>query len=201
MTDLFSLSAADLPLGEREILSSLGCPADAQTSELRKIAHRAIARARELAHPTAIGRRFPLDRQAGVPALRDALLPLPGKDIAAHLDGCRSCLLLAVTLGTAVERELHRLAASPTEALYFDAACSILVEAAADAAQDAMLPAIPHGRITFRYSPGYGDLPLSIQSSFLSVLDAPRRIGLMLTDSGLMIPRKSITGIVGIREE
>jgi cobalamin-dependent methionine synthase I len=50
-----------------------------------------------------------------------------------------------------------------------------------------------------RFSPGYGDLSLSVQSDLLNVLDARRNIGLTLSDSLMMIPQKSVTAIVGLK--
>lgn len=52
--------------------------------------------------------------------------------------------------------------------------------------------------ITFRYSPGYGDLPLDVQSSFLRALDAQKKIGLTVSENNLLFPRKSVTAIIGI---
>ena len=197
MNRVLSLSAADLAVTTEEILLSLGCPLHAQEADMHKKASAAISRARMLAAPSAVDSTFALTWADGHPIPVGAALPLPGDDIAAHLCGCDKVLLLAVTLGHAVERELHRLSADPTAALYFDAACSLLTEAAADAAQAEMLSDISN-TLRFRYSPGYGDLPLSVQPALLSVLDASRHIGLTLTDSDLLLPRKSITGIVGI---
>ena len=54
--------------------------------------------------------------------------------------------------------------------------------------------------LTTRYSPGYGDLPIGIQRDFIRLLDTVRRIGLNVSDSGIMIPRKSVTAIIGISE-
>ena len=54
--------------------------------------------------------------------------------------------------------------------------------------------------LTTRYSPGYGDLPIGIQRNFIRLLDTVRRIGLNVSDSGIMIPRKSVTAIIGISE-
>ena len=51
---------------------------------------------------------------------------------------------------------------------------------------------------TRRYSPGYGDLPLSVQPALLDALDAGRRLGVTLTESLLMVPMKSVTAVVGI---
>ena len=39
-----------------------------------------------------------------------------------------------------------------------------------------------------RFSPGYGDLPLTVQKDFFRVLDCTRKIGLSLNDSLLMSP-------------
>ena len=49
-----------------------------------------------------------------------------------------------------------------------------------------------------RFSPGYGDLPLSVQKDIISLLEAPKRIGLSLNDSLLMSPTKSVTAFAGI---
>ena len=200
MTGLHPSPAARLPLTPADVLLSLGCPVPAHTPELLDAAAAGITRARALAEPKTLWRLFPLAWEDGRPVLVGASLPLPGDDIAAHLAGSTHCLVTATTLGLATERELLRLSASPAEALYFDAACSVLVEAAADEAEAAILPTLPrHDAPTFRYAPGYGDLPLAIQPQLLAVLDAPRKMGLTLTATGLMLPRKSITGFVGVR--
>ena len=49
-----------------------------------------------------------------------------------------------------------------------------------------------------RRSPGYGDLPLSLSRRILEELDAPRRIGVSVTDSDLLVPSKSVTAICEI---
>ena len=51
-----------------------------------------------------------------------------------------------------------------------------------------------------RVSPGYGDIPLSMQKEIFSALDCSRKIGLSLNASLLMTPTKSVTAIVGIGE-
>ena len=49
-----------------------------------------------------------------------------------------------------------------------------------------------------RRSPGYGDLPLSLSRTILAELDAPRKIGVSITDSNLLVPSKSVTAICEI---
>jgi cobalamin-dependent methionine synthase I len=51
-----------------------------------------------------------------------------------------------------------------------------------------------------RYSPGYGDLGIENNKGILDVLSAQRNIGLTITDSGIMIPRKSVVAIMGVSE-
>ena len=53
-------------------------------------------------------------------------------------------------------------------------------------------------RVMPRRSPGYGDLPLSLSRTIINELDAPRRLGVSITDSGLLVPSKSVTAICEI---
>ena len=52
--------------------------------------------------------------------------------------------------------------------------------------------------LTGRYSPGYGDWPIGVQPRIAALLDTPRRIGLCVTGTCLMLPRKSITAALGL---
>lgn len=136
-----------------------------------------------------------------VVALEGCALTLPGRDIAAHLAGACEAALMACTLGAASERELRKHAAlSPLDALLYGAAASALVEAAANAAEARIVAEAAERdlRTNFRYSPGYGDLPLSVQPAFLDALDAARRIGLAVTEGNLLVPTKSVTAVVGL---
>ena len=49
-----------------------------------------------------------------------------------------------------------------------------------------------------RRSPGYGDLPLSLSRRILEELDAPRKIGVSITESDLLVPSKSVTAVCEI---
>jgi len=85
----------------------------------------------------------------------------------------------------------------------FDSAATALVERAADAANArARAYAAKQGSFTsWRFSPGYGDLPLAVQRDFLAALDATRQLGITLTPSNLMVPTKSVTAIVGVHPD
>ena len=53
-------------------------------------------------------------------------------------------------------------------------------------------------RTNWRYSPGYGDLPLALQPEIVRVLAADKRLGMVATESNLLIPAKSVTAFVGL---
>ncbi|MEI3232816.1 MAG: hypothetical protein V8S24_17230 [Gordonibacter pamelaeae] len=132
---------------------------------------------------------------------------LGGRDIARHLDG--ACEVANVhglhALGAQEGERALRLRAGRERhgrAPVYEAAASALVEAAADAEEARIVAeAAARGlRTNFRYSPGFGDLPLAVQPAFLAALDAPRRIGLAATAGNLLVPTKSVTAVVGLFE-
>lgn len=167
-------------------------------ARLDEIVHHCI----ELARPRGAISTFPV-AAVGPDSieLEGCALALPGSSIAEHLTDATEVALLAVTLGADVDRELRRLSfVDAFEQVLFDAAATALVERAADAAE-AQVRAYAHAKeayTSWRFSPGYGDLPLEIQPTFLAVLDATRQLGITLTPSNLMVPTKSITALVGI---
>lgn len=130
-------------------------------------------------------------------------IALPGRDIARHLQGCHACYLLSLTLGVGIEQTIRAAEASDMpQAVLLDTCASVLVEGYAAQAQEALQEeaASAGSFVTGRFSPGYGDFPLSLQPVFLRLTDAPRRIGLTTNESFILIPRKSVTAIVGIAD-
>lgn len=182
-------------VGEDEVLRYLGHGGQVLSAELRERLDAMVARCAEVARPALVRRSF---------AVGDLPLSLPGNDIARHLATATEVVLFAATLGHGVDRELRRLAvANPLGEVLFDAAATAAIERVADE-QEARVRAEAAERGLFcswRFSPGYGDLPLDVQSSFLAVLDATRRLGITLTPSSLMVPSKSVTALIGIHPE
>lgn len=123
--------------------------------------------------------------------------PLTGKDIAKLLAPCDTVYLMACTLGPQAERLITlKSHLSPTAGLIADACASALTEAWCDKCEAEIRSRA--GELTFRYSPGYGDLPLTVQKPILEALVAHKRIGVSLSDSYLLTPRKSVVAILGV---
>lgn len=128
-------------------------------------------------------------------------LRLSGRDIEAHLDGCSHAVIMAATLSIEADRLIDRAQSrSLADALALDALGSAGIEQICGKAEDIIKNQLPEKYMTWRFSPGYGDFPIDIQKSLADILDAGRRIGLTVTDSCLMIPRKSVTAVIGVSD-
>ncbi len=127
-------------------------------------------------------------------------LTLLGDSISEHLKDCSKVILMAVTLGAGVEQLMMRTQVSDMSlALIMDACASAAVEAVCNKLQQKLEAAYGKQKLylTDRFSPGYGDLPISLQGEFCRVLNTARRIGLSVTGTNIMVPRKSVTAIIG----
>lgn len=129
-------------------------------------------------------------------------VPLSGEDIKKHLKGCNEAILLAATLSGEADKLIRQAAVSDmAEALAVDCLCSAAVEQVCEQAEEEIFSSADAPYRTWRFSPGYGDLPLSLQKEFLYALNAQRRIGLTVTESSLLIPTKSVTALIGISQK
>ncbi len=129
-------------------------------------------------------------------------VPLTGNDVRRHLDGCDRVILLAATASAEADKLIRQASvAGMADALAVDCLCSAAIEQICDLAEEEIFSRINAPYRTWRFSPGYGDLPLDLQKPLLKVLNAQRRIGLTVTDSLLMVPSKSVTAIIGISDK
>ena len=124
-----------------------------------------------------------------------------GKDIAQLLEQCTQAILMAATLGSEVELLLrHSQVRNMGDAVILDAAASAAIENVCDNLCADLAALFSPRYLTDRFSPGYGDFPFSQQRELCDVLDVNRQIGVSLSDSGLMLPQKSVTALIGISE-
>lgn len=122
-------------------------------------------------------------------------------DLAKNLAGCKSIVLFAATVGIGIDRLVSRYERlSPSRALILTAIGAERIEALCNCFNNEVKKEKEaFGLYTRpRFSPGYGDLSLEIQTHILSVLDCNRKIGLNLNNSLLMSPTKSVTALIGV---
>ncbi|SCJ17841.1 methionine synthase [uncultured Clostridium sp.] len=187
----------------REVLRYLGYKKrDTATPEVLADVDSCLQELHQAAVPRDIYRIFPcqVDTQAGCVTLPCATFK--SSALARHLAGCREAVLFAATLGSGVDILIHRYShLQISRAVILQACAAAMVEAFCDARQAEILRDLPQRRYARpRFSPGYGDFALENQRAFTAVLEAPKRIGLTLTEGDLMVPTKSVTAIIGLDE-
>lgn len=126
---------------------------------------------------------------------------VPSHDLSRALVGCDRVVLMGATVGIGLDRLVARYTAlSPAKGLMLDALGSERVESLLQAfcAELAAGLACEGCVLRPRFSPGYGDLPLSLQRDVFRALDLPKTAGITLNDSLLMTPSKSVTALAGI---
>lgn len=131
-------------------------------------------------------------------------LHFQSQNIADLLKDKQQVALLAVTIGKRLEEKVGNLFEGEelTKATVLDAIGSIAVEETANEVtrvirQEAVEKGLPD--LTMRYSPGYGDLSLSIQPQLLEVVEG-EALGITITPSNFLLPQKSITALHGLGE-
>lgn len=146
---------------------------------------------------------FDIKRSDGEISLENSMLVLKGNDIKNHLVNSNKCVIMAATLGINVDSKIAYYSRSNiTKALIMDACATTAIENLCDEIQSEIMNSALENNlhITNRYSPGYGDFSIHNQSDILNVLDAYKKIGLSVTESSIMLPRKSVTALIGLSE-
>jgi len=124
-----------------------------------------------------------------------------GREIQKLLESSRRVILFAATLGNEIEQLLRRKQVqNMAEALILDSCASAAIENVCDNFCTDLQEELSPGFLTDRFSPGYGDFPFAQQKELCSVLDIGRKIGVSLSESGLMIPQKSVTALIGLAD-
>ena len=151
--------------------------------------------------PRHVLRVCPVDRAGeGVVLVRSGVV-LPGELAATMLRDCGQAALLVCTLGAAFDAKVRSAQVRDmAEAVMLDALGSAWVEEGCDGAEKLLAARFPDKFLTDRFSPGYGDLPLTVQPDILAATDATRYLGVQATESCLLLPQKTVTAVIGIAD-
>jgi hypothetical protein len=130
-----------------------------------------------------------------------AHLKLHSQKLSRSLSGCKEVVCFLATLGSRVEKEIHRLMKKRrlSDAYVLDAMGSVAVENVVSQFQNDFgdTSRREDRRLSLRFSPGYCDWSVTGQKTLFELLDS-KRVGVELSDSCLMQPRKSISGVFGV---
>ena len=196
---LFLEELGEIPFDEREILRYAMLPSFAPSPEELPLKE-CMEAAKGAAHCRAVWRRYPIRREEETLDLGFARTA--SRDLREHLAGCGEILLFACTAGAEMDRRIMRgKMLSPARGLLMHAIGAQQVEGGCERLCRLLAARFPDRQLTDRYSPGYGDLPLSLQREVMDALDCGRTVGITLSDSLLMVPSKSVTAIIGMKEK
>ncbi len=149
--------------------------------------------------PRGIYHEYAYDAATGT-IQSDPPLVVEGSSIRKHLASSVRVAVMGVTIGEGVERRSAALFkdGNYTVGLLVDAAATTAVEQVADQINDLIVKAAAAGgyTTTWRFSPGYGNWPLDVQPALAAIIGA-EEIGLTVTDTCMLFPRKSVTAIIG----
>ena len=183
-----------------EVLRYMGTPPDQAGADLRALAETCAREVISAARPRWAYRVFDLTPQAEGVRLDCGLL-LPGEDLKRHLKDCRRAALFCATLSAQVDALIRRAESGDMlRALALDCCAAAAVEEVCDQIEGELQGQFPGCFFPFRFSPGYGDLPLTLQGPLLNLLDAPRKVGLCASSTHILTPRKSVTALIGVAD-
>lgn len=174
-------------------LKYLGHMGQQITDEMESLLDECIRDVKHFSQPKVVSRRFDLSRDSL--EIRELGLSLPGNQIREAFLQCSHCLFIGATLGITLERKIKYYEKSDmTKAAVMDAVSSAYLEAYCDEYEESL----GYPNRSYRLCPGYGDIPLSFNREIARVLDIGKTLGITLTPDNLMIPQKSMLGLIGI---
>ena len=122
--------------------------------------------------------------------------------LSKNLSGCTKIALLAATIGPQVDFLIKKATKiDMTKAAVMQVTGAMFIEEYVNLVNEEIsaLAKKEGFSVRPRFSPGYGDVPLSIQRDFFRLLPCTQRLGLTLMDSLIMSPEKSVTAFVGLK--
>ncbi len=191
------------PVNEREVwrYSGFRGTQDQVAGELKKVFGQVQEELKDAFSYKVCFRRMPVVWEEEI-----ARLPFgsDSRDLRRCLEGSSEIVIFAATVGLAVDRYIAKYQKfQPTKALLMQAygaerverLCELFCgEIRREAAEEGL-------KCTPRYSPGFGDLPLTVQRDVFRLLECDRKIGISLNESLLMTPSKSVTAVFGLGKD
>jgi hypothetical protein len=198
-----SMNFSDLTVSKNEIVSTLGYPDRTIPAHFEEMIDEVLTRLSEYCKIQAGYRlldvRKPDDRNDGV-FVGDKFFKLQ-KIVTSQLRNSEKAALFVCTIGPAMETWAKKLSSEGDAARSYlvDTVASVTEEQAVDVLHDHIETQMKMRglKTTNRYSPGYCNWSVSEQHLLFSFFPA-NFCGITLTESALMIPIKSVSGIIGI---
>jgi len=198
-----TISFDDLVVDETSLVRSMGYAVADCPDPVRQVVHDALGEAASQAGIRGGYRILPDEvrlKNAGQIECGDCHFAV-GKIIKGQMRHSRRLALFAITIGDALETKARRLmrGEDPVKGYVLDALASLIAENAADRLQEQLrdTAAAWGWKITNRFSPGY--CGWSVEQQHLLFGQLPSGFcGITLTETALMYPIKSVSGVIGL---
>ena len=141
----------------------------------------AIQTVRLLAEGEGSVRYYPYNSTTHTIIAASGSLTLTSDAIRRHLADAQEIAVMAVTIGSAVEKAIDTCADHLNRTV------------TAEARRRGLFTA-------FRFSPGYGDWDITVQSDIVRLSEGDS-IGIAVTGSSMLVPRKSVTAVIPLRAQ
>jgi len=193
----------DLDLPVKETLYYMGMKLENADDELLKLIADCEKEVRENVEPLSVVSRvsFKANQDGEITAEG---LSFTSKDLAKNHTDCSETFMFAATLGPKIDMLVKRYQKiNLSRAVVFNAVAITAIEAFCDSLNNQIKEDMKkEGKNCMpRFSPGYGDLPITIQKDFLKALNAEKIVNITLSEGNLMIPEKSVTAFIGVRDK
>lgn len=166
----------------------------AEDSKLDMLLEGCAAEMEKAIAPRAVWRMYSAKIGGGTVELGN--VTLKSASLSKRLCGADRVFVFGATLGPGADRLIRKGALKgAATAAALDACGSALIETFCDQVCAEMEKAAKV-RLSDRFSPGYGDLPIEAQKEFFGLVDM-KKAGIYLTDGMMMTPTKSVTAIAG----
>ncbi|MFH2001239.1 MAG: vitamin B12 dependent-methionine synthase activation domain-containing protein [Planctomycetota bacterium] len=207
----------------REVKAQIGCAGKPLNERVRKDLHLFMKEYNALIQPAVVLRRFSCCFEKDRIRIDDIDDPIfsgnlyrfftarlnkkPDEEYATYEKAAsefappEECYLFAATIGPGVDREVVRLsdAGETYKALMLNGMGAGAADMVAYDLEHFLNHTFPAKGVRWRrFHVGYGDFDLKEQRRLFTLLD-PARIGIHLTPTCLMIPEKSVSGIVAVK--
>ncbi len=120
------------------------------------------------------------------------------ENLIKRLEGYSHVLLVLATVGIGIDRLILKYS---HVSFFKQAICQAVGSERVESLLDKFCEDVSLScKSSPRFSPGYGEIPLTLQPKILEILQAEKLLGVTLNDSLIMTPSKSVTAIIGINE-
>ena len=128
--------------------------------------------------------------------IKELNLTINYPDLIDLFDSCDRIVIIACTLGLQLDQQLRYYSKiNLTKMTVMDALASSYIEIKCDEYEAKQ----NFGKRTFRFCPG--NVPLELNKNLANALNCSKHIGLTVQESNLLLPQKSMIGLIGLGDE